>query len=406
MATSEGFKYLIKPPNTKEGSVWINFGPQHPSAHGTLHLMLEIDGETILNTVPHIGYLHCGFEKLGEHRSYNQFVTIADRMNYLSPICNDIGWTLACEKLFDIAITERCAYIRVIVNELSRIADHLFATGMQAVDIGAFSWFLFGFQHREEIYDVLERCCGQRLTTSYTRIGGLQRDMDETAVKMAKDVSERLLYTLDKMEKLLLKNKIWLDRTVDIGAMTKEEAIKWGLTGPCLRAAGVPRDIRKDEPYLVYDQFDFDVPVGTKGDVFDRWNVRMEEIRQSARIVLQAIEKLPEGPINTDDTRFILPPKDRLYDNIENMIIHFKQVMFGHGTRPPAGEVYSRSEAPNGELGYYIVSDGGGNPYRVHVRSPSLVQFSSIVPQLEGGMISDVVAIMGSLNVIAGELDR
>jgi NADH-quinone oxidoreductase subunit D len=406
MATTEGFKYLIKPPNTKDDSVWINFGPQHPSAHGTLHLMLEIDGETILNSVPHIGYLHCGFEKLGEFRSYNQFVTIADRMNYLSPICNDIGWTLACEKLFDIAITERCAYIRVIVNELSRIADHLFAVGMQAVDIGAFSWFLYGFQHREEVYDVLERCCGQRLTTSYTRIGGLQRDMDETAIAMTRDLADRLLVTLDKMDKLLTRNRIWIDRTVGIAEMSKEDALKWGLTGPCLRASGHDRDIRKDEPYLIYDRFDFDIPVGTRGDVFDRWNVRMEEMRQSARIILQAIDQMPEGPINTDDTRFILPPKDRLYDNIENMIIHFKQVMFGHGTKPPAGEVYSRTEAPNGELGYYIVSDGSGNPYRVHVRSPSLVNFSSIVPQLEGTMISDVVAIMGSLNIIAGELDR
>lgn len=406
MATQEGFKYVVKPADSKEGTTWLNFGPQHPSAHGTLHLVLELDGETILTSIPHIGYLHCGFEKLGEHRNYNQFVAIADRMNYLSPINNDVGWSLACEKLFDIPITERCAYIRVIVCELSRIADHMFAMGMQAVDLGAFSWFLFGFQHREEIYDILERCCGQRLTTSYTRIGGLSRDMDETAVAMTLDVVRRIPKTMDNMEGLLARNKIWVDRTKEIGATTAEEALNWGFTGPMLRASGVPMDLRKDEPYLVYDHFDFDIPIGEQGDVFDRWYVRMEEVRQSCRIIEQACEKLPGGPINTDDTRFILPPKERLYDNIENMIIHFKQVMFGHGTRPPAGEVYSRTEAPNGELGYYIVSDGSGNPYRVHVRSPSLVHFSSIPPQLEGRMISDVVAIMGSLNIIAGELDR
>jgi NADH-quinone oxidoreductase subunit D len=406
MSTQEGFKYLVKPPDKKEGTMWINFGPQHPSAHGTLHLMLELDGETIVQSVPHIGYLHCGFEKLGEHRNYNQFVTITDRMNYLSPINNNVGWAQACEKLFDIDLTERCAYIRVIVSELSRIADHLFATGMQAVDIGAFSWFLFGFQHREEIYDILERMCGQRLTTSYTRIGGLIRDMDEMAIRMTRDLCKRLPQTLDKLDGLLLHNKIWADRTQGIGAVTAEDAVKWGLTGPCLRAAGVARDVRKDEPYLVYDRFDFDIPIGEHGDVFDRWNVRMEEMRQSVRIVEQALDQLPEGPINNEDTQIVLPPKEKVYDNIENMILHFKQVMHGHGTQPPVGEVYSRTEAPNGELGYYLVSDGSANPYRVHVRSPSLVNFSSIVPQLEGAMISDVVAIMGSLNIIAGELDR
>ena len=393
-------------PIKRTENMFINFGPQHPSAHGTLHLILEIEGETIVSAQPHIGYLHCGFEKLGEHRSYNQFVTIADRMNYLSPINNDVGWALACEKLFDIEITHRCAYIRVITCELSRIMDHFFATGMQAVDIGAFTWFLFGFQHREEIYDVIERCCGQRLTTSYTRIGGLTRDMDETAVAMAYDLACRIPKTVDDMETLLLRNRIWIDRTRDVGSVSAEDAVKWGFTGPMLRASGVPFDVRKDEPYLVYDEFDFDIPVGERGDVYDRFRVRLEEIRQSCRIIEQACEKIPDGPINTQDTRFILPPKNRVYDNIESMIMHFKQVMHGHGACPPRGEVYARTEAPNGELGYYIVSDGSGNPYRVHVRSPSLVHFSSIPDQLIGGMISDVVAIMGSQNIIAGELDR
>ncbi|HUX07326.1 MAG TPA: NADH dehydrogenase (quinone) subunit D [Acidobacteriota bacterium] len=387
-------------------NMWLNFGPQHPSAHGTLHLVIEVDGERIVSSIPHIGYLHCGFEKLGEHRSYNQFTAIADRMNYLSPMCNDIGWSMACEKLFDVEITERCALIRMIVMELSRIADHMFATGMQAVDIGAFTWFLYGWRHREEIYDILERCCGQRLTTSYSRIGGLMRDMDDTAVAMAMDTARRLPKTLDDMDGLLKRNRIWVDRTSDVGSFSAEQALNWGYTGPCLRAAGVPYDVRKDDPYLLYDQVDFDIPIGEHGDVFDRWNVRMEEMRQSARIVEQCCQMLKPGPINTPDNRFHLPPRERLYDNIESMIMHFKQVMFGHGTRPPKGEIYCRTEAPNGELGFYIVSDGTDNPYRIHVRSPSLIQFSAIPEQINGGMISDLVAIMGSLNIIAGELDR
>jgi NADH-quinone oxidoreductase subunit D len=403
MATEEQF--IERPPQRSE-HMFINVGPQHPAAHGTLHLIIELEGETILSCQPQIGYLHCGFEKLGEHRTYNQFTVIADRMNYLSPICNDIGWSIACEKLFDVEITPRCAFIRVIVLELSRIADHLFALGMQAVDIGAFSWFLFGFQHREEIYDVLERCCGQRMTTSYSRIGGLMRDMDETAVELALSIAGRLPKTLKNMETLLNRNRIWLERTRGIGPVSAEEAVRWGFTGPMLRACGVPFDVRKDEPYLVYEEFDFDIPIGEYGDVYDRYRMRMEEMKQSCRIIEQACRKMPAGPINTEDTRFVLPPKERVYGNIENMILHFKQIMFEHGHKGPAGEVYCRTEAPNGELGFYIVSDGSGKPYRVHVRSPSLIHFSAIPCQLKGGMVSDIPPVMGSLNVIAGELDR
>ena len=296
MATEDQF--IEQPPRRTE-NLFLNFGPQHPSAHGTLHLIIELEGETLVSCQPHIGYLHCGFEKLGEHRTYNQFTVIADRMNYLSPICNDVGWSMACEKLFDIDITPRCAYIRVIVCELSRIADHLFALGMQAVDIGAFSWFLFGFQHREEIYDILERCCGQRMTTSYTRIGGLMRDMDETAVQLSLRLARRLPNTLKNMETLLNRNRIWIERTRGVGPVTPEEAVSWGFTGPMLRAAGVPFDIRKDEPYLVYDEFDFDIPVGEYGDVYDRYRVRMEEMRQCCRIIEQACKKMPDGPINS-----------------------------------------------------------------------------------------------------------
>lgn len=403
MATEEQF--IERPPRRTE-NMYLNFGPQHPSAHGTLHMIIELEAENVISCQPHIGYLHCGFEKLGEHRTYNQFTVIADRMNYLSPICNDFGWSIACEKLFDVEITPRCAYIRMITAELSRIADHLFALGMQAVDIGAFSWMLFGFQHREEVYDVLERCCGQRMTTSYSRIGGLMRDMDETAVELSLSIARRLPKTLKNMETLLNRNRIWIERTRGVGPVSPDDAVKWGFTGPMLRAAGVPYDVRKDEPYLLYEDFDFDIPIGEYGDVYDRYRVRMEEMRQSCRIVEQACRKMPDGPINTDDTRFVLPPRDRLYDNIENMILQFKQIMFEHGHLGPHGEVYSRTEAPNGELGYYIVSDGSGKPYRVHVRSPSLMHFSAIPFQVEGGMVSDIPPVMGSLNIIAGELDR
>ena len=403
MASEE---FTFEEPYRRSENFFVNLGPQHPSAHGTLHLILELDGETILSCKPEIGYLHCGFEKLGEHRSYNQFTTVVDRMNYLSPINNDVGWALACEKLFDVEITPRCAYIRVILCELSRIADHMFAMGMQVVDIGAFSWFLYGWQHREEVYDILERCCGQRMTNTYTRLGGLMRDMDETAVAMSLDLARRVPKSLENMETLLNRNRIWRDRTIGVGATSAETALNEGTTGPLLRACGVPFDLRKDEPYLVYDEFDFDIPVGENGDVYDRYRLRMEEMRQSCRIIEQACRKLPEGPINTEDTRLVLPPKERLYGNIENMILHFKQLMTGHWAQPPRGEVFSRTEAPNGELGYYIVSDGEGKPYRVHVRSPSLVHFSAIPRQLAGRMVSDVPPVMGSLNVIAGELDR
>jgi len=365
----------------------LNFGPSHPATHGVFRNILELDGERIINAEVEIGFLHSGFEKLGENRSYNQFIPIADRMNYVSPLNNDIGYVLAVEKLLGIEVPPRCQYIRVIMCELNRIADHLVCVGMHAVDIGAMTVFLYAFKQREIIYDILEFVTGSRMNNCYPRVGGLVSDVPEGFEEMVSDF-------------------IWVDRNKDIGAISAEEAISWGLSGPLLRAAGVERDIRKDEPYSSYDHFDFEIPVGTRGDSYDRYLVRMEEMRQSNRIIQQAIAKLPGGEVNVDDPKIILPPKERVYHTIEGLIHHFKLIMEEHGFQPPKGEIYSATEVPNGELGFFIISDGTNKPYRIHVRAPSFINYS-VFPQLvRGHMISDVVAIISSLNIIAGELDR
>lgn len=384
----------------------INFGPSHPATHGVFRNILELDGERILDAEVEIGFLHSGFEKLGEHRTYNQFITIADRMNYLSPLNNDIGYVLAVEKLLGIDVPPRCQYIRVIMCELNRIADHLVSIGMHGVDIGAMTVFLYAYKQREIIYDILEFVTGSRMNNCYPRVGGLVSDVPEGFEEKVKDFADHFLPTVDDIERLLTRNRIWVDRNKGIGAITPEEAISWGLTGPCLRAAGVEWDIRKAEPYSSYDHFDFEIPVGVRGDSYDRYLVRMEEMRQSNRIIQQAIANLPGGEVNVDDPKIILPPKERVYHSIEGLIHHFKLIMEEHGFQPPRGEIYSATEVPNGELGFFIISDGTNKPYRIHVRAPSFINYS-VFPQLvKGHMISDVVAIISSLNIIAGELDR
>lgn len=384
----------------------INFGPSHPATHGVFRNILELDGERILDAEVEIGFLHSGFEKLGEHRTYNQFITIADRMNYLSPLSNDIGYVLAVEKLLGIEVPPRCQYIRAIMCELNRIADHLVSVGMHAVDIGAMTVFLYTYKQREIIYDILEFVTGSRMNNSYPRVGGLVSDVPEGFEEKVKDFADHFLHTVDDIERLLTRNRIWVDRNKGIGAITPEEAISWGLTGPCLRAAGVEWDIRKAEPYSSYDHFDFEIPVGVRGDSYDRYLVRMEEMRQSNRIIQQAIANLPGGEVNVDDPKIILPPKERVYHSIEGLIHHFKLIMEEHGFQTPKGEIYSATEVPNGELGFFIISDGTNKPYRIHVRAPSFINYS-VFPQLvKGHMISDVVAIISSLNIIAGELDR
>lgn len=384
----------------------LNFGPQHPATHGTLHVEVDLDGETIVRARPHLGYLHTGFEKLGEHMHYNQFVTVTDRMNYLSPLSNNFGYVLAVEKLFGVRVPKRCEYIRVILAELSRIADHMVWLGTASMDLGAFTVFLYAFKQREILYSIFELTTGARLTTSYARVGGLADDLPDGFASAVNSFLKQFLPAMDEIDALLTRNRIFMDRTQGVGPVSQEEAINYGLTGPCLRATGFDWDIRKAEPYSSYEDFDFYVPVGHTGDSYDRYRVRMDEVRQSVRIIRQGLDNLPEGPVNVDDYKLALPGKQDTYGNIEGLIHHFKIIMDEHGLPSPVGEVYSSTEAPNGELGFYIVSDGTGEAYRIRIRPPSLLHYQILGPLIEGTMISDIPAILGSLNVIAGELDR
>ncbi len=382
----------------------INLGPSHNSTHGTLHIVMELEGEFIQKATPVIGYLHRGVEKLGENLSYQQFIPLTDRLNYCSSMQNNVGYCHAVEKLLDVKIPARAELLRVIVSELARIGDHLVCVGINAVDIGAFTAFLYLFKERETIYDLFEMSAGQRLHTSYTRIGGLMRDVPPEFEPLCRKFLEDCERAIDEMEALLTRNPIWHDRTKGVGAMSIEDALNWGYTGPCLRACGLAQDLRKTEPYMGYDSFEFDVPVGTTGDVFDRYLVRTEEMRQSLRIIRQALDRLEPGPIIVDDYKIALPPKAKVYTRMESLIHHFKLVM--HGIDMPVGEIYSATEAANGELGFYIVSDGGKSPYRIRVRPPCLPIFSSFDTKVKGRLIADAIAELGAMNVIAGELDR
>ncbi|UCH61756.1 MAG: NADH dehydrogenase (quinone) subunit D [Fidelibacterota bacterium] len=385
----------------------LNFGPSHPATHGTLRVIMEIDGERVTKVTPEIGFLHCGFEKLGEHLDYNQYITVTDRMNYLSPMCNNFAFVLAAEKLLDLEVPKRAQYIRVLMCELSRIADHLLQIGMQAVDIGAFTVFLYGFRLRERIYDLFELAYGARLTTSYARVGGLMRDLPDSFMPAALDLLDMAPGTFKEIDGLLTHNRIWLDRTRGIGPVGPEDAISYGLTGPIARASGVDYDLRTKEPYSSYEDFDFDVIIGSNGDVYDRYLVRLYEMRESLKICRQVLEKMPGGPVNVDaDSKYILPPREEMFGSIEGLIHHFMITMENQGLTPPVGEAYVPTESPNGELGFFIVSDGGREPYRVRTRPPSLINYSAFPVMMENMMVSDTVAILGSLNVIAGELDR
>jgi len=387
----------------------INFGPQHPATHGTLRTLIELDGEVVTKMTPEIGYLHSGFEKLAEYRTYNQIVTITDRMNYLSPLCNNVGFSLAVEQMMGITVTPRCAAIRVVLYELSRIADHILSVGLQAMDLGAFSVMLWTFIEREKLYDIFEAVTGARLTTSYTRVGGLLRDVPPDFDEMCRGFMTKCAKTIDEIESVLNTNRIFLDRTQGVGVISKEDAISFGLSGPLLRSCGVKRDLRKDRPYLGYEQYEFDVITAQEGDVWTRYQVRVAEMRQSIRIIDQALKKMPPGPINVEDPRIAIPAKDaynKPQGGMEGLIYHFKNYMYGHGVRPPKGEIYSSTEAPNGELGWYIVSDGTEKPWRMRVRPPSLYNYQAFPRMCEGRLLSDMVASLSSLNVIAGELDR
>ena len=383
----------------------LNMGPSHPAMHGTVRMVLDLDGENLINLDVQPGYLHRGFEKSCERGTWAQVFPYADRLNYVSPMLNNVGWSLAVEKLLGIEVPERCQYYRVILGELARITDHFTCNGASAMELGAFTPFLWLLKVRDWVWDILERETGARMTHSFGRIGGMAAPPTTTF----KDDVLRLIPEVHKVVKeteiMLVRNRIFLDRMQGVGVLTKEQALSYGVTGPMARSTGLPYDVRKDHPYLVYDRFDFDVPVGEDGDNWDRFMVRLEEIRQSVRIIEQAIEQMPDdGPVNVDDPRIMFPEKDDVYTTIEATIAHFKLVM--EGLRTPKGEVYSFTEGANGELGFHIVSDGSGTPYRVRVRPPCWYNLAASREMLLGGMIADIIPTFGSVNMIGGECDR
>lgn len=384
--------------------MFLNLGPSHPASHGTLRAFLALDGETIAAAVTETGYLHRGFEKTCEHRTYNQCIPYTDRLNYCSAILNNIGMSKAVEKFLDIEITDRCKFLRVIVGELSRIIDHCICVGTNLVDIGALTNFWYLFNVREEVYTILEKLSGARLTNSFTRIGGLYRDAYDGFEEDVLHVLKSIEQGASDVSKLIRKNRIFIDRTQGICILTPERCIEYGFTGPTLRAAGVPFDHRKMNPYYYYDQFDWEVAVGSTGDTYDRIVLRLVEIEQSIKIIRQAVKNLPGGPVNVDDKRVTLPGKADTYQNIEGLINHFKLIF--EGVKVPPGEIYDYTEAANGELGFYIVSDGSGYPYRMRCRPPCFFNFAAFHEMVEGHMIADAVATLGSINIIAGELER
>ena len=382
----------------------INMGPQHPSTHGVLRLLLELDGEMIVKAVPHVGFLHRGVEKLAEYRTYHQCIPLTDRLDYVAPFSNNLAYALAVEKLLNIEVPERAKHIRVLLCELTRIASHLLWLATHALDIGAMTVFFYCFREREEIYDIFEMVSGARMHLSYIRVGGVSRDLHGGFLEKTHKFVTEFPARLNEYETLLTDNPIWKKRTVGVGVISAEDAIDYGLSGPSLRGSGVNWDIRKSEPYSGYDTYHFAVPLGKKGDVYDRYRVRIEEMRQSNSIVRQSLNILPKGDFIARIPNVTLPPKEDVETNMESMISHFKLIM--HGIRPPKGEVYSSIEAPKGELGFYIVSDGSSNPYRLKIRPPSFVNLEALPKMVEGRLLPDVVATIGSLDIVLGEIDR
>lgn len=382
----------------------LNLGPSHPATHGTLRIIVDLDGETIVKVDLEIGYLHRGIEKLGENRTYHQIIPLTDRLNYVSCLMNNVGYSLAVEKLLGIEVPPRAQFIRVILCELSRIADHLVCIGTNVLDMGALTNFWYLFKEREYIYDLFEMLSGARMTSSYTRIGGLREDLPSGFLETSREFLKKFPRTLRDVDVLLTRNKIFIKRAQGVGAISAEEALDYGFSGPCLRAAGVEWDLRKASPYSGYENFDFEIPVGNRGDTYDRYLVRMEEMRQSVRIIEQALENLPGGEINADEPKVVLPEKEKVYNTPEELIHHFKLIT--EGFKPPKGEIYSATEAANGELGFYIVSEGEARPYRIKIRPPCFAIFQAYPRLIEGSMIADAIAVLGSLNIVAGELDR
>ena len=382
----------------------INMGPSHPATHGTVKFVLTLDGETVDDVDIHIGYLHRGFEKMAEAGTWQQVLPYTDRLNYVSPLCNNVGYVGAVEQLMGVQITERCAYIRVLISELSRITDHLTSIGAGALELGGFTPFLYGVEAREMFYPVIEELCGARLTTSYTRIGGLAADLPDDYDKTVLGIFPKVRALMDKVDKLLTRNRIFYDRMIDTGVLSQQDAIDFGCTGIMLRSTGVDWDLRKHMPYLVYDKLDFDVIVGQRGDNYDRYLCRIEEIYQSMAIIEQVFRDIPGGPVNVPDWQVSYPPKRDVYNSIEGMIAHFKLVMDGH--QVPPGDAYYAVEGGNGEVGFYIVSQGNGRPYRVHVRAPCFYAMGVLKKLVEGHMLADIIPTFDTLNMIGGEVDR
>jgi NADH-quinone oxidoreductase subunit D len=382
----------------------INMGPSHPVTHGTVKFTVTLDGETVNDLKVDIGYLHRGFEKMCENGTWEQVMPYTDRLNYVSPFINNVGYALAVEKLFGVQAPERSQYIRVIACEMARICDHFTNIAAGAMEVGAMTVFLYFVEARDLLWDLMEEMCGARVTANYVRFGGLKNDLPEGFAAKTKKAFETCRELWTDVDKLLTKNRIFIDRMRDVGTMPADEAMAYGFTGPCLRASGVPYDVRKAHPYLVYDQLDFEIPVGETGDNFDRYLVRMEEINQSMRIVEQALAKLPAGPINLDIPGLRWQSKDDTYNRIESLIFHFKTIT--EGVKPPAGEIYSSVEGANGELGFYLVSDGSGKPVKCRVRPPCFPMTAAMPRMMRGRLIADIVPTFDMINMIGGECDR
>ncbi|MFH1863103.1 MAG: NADH-quinone oxidoreductase subunit D [bacterium] len=386
--------------------MFLNMGPSHPSMHGIVRIMVRITGERIVWSEVEIGYLHRAFEKMVENRTWNTAIVYTDRLNYVSPIINNVGYCMAVEKLLGITVPERGEYVRVLLSEISRVADHLTAVGAAAMEVGAFTVFLYTMKAREWLYELIEAACGARVTTNFTRVGGLCADLPQGFEEDCHRAVPMVAGVIAEMDKLLTRNRIFIDRLKGISPVSPEQALAWGFTGPLLRSAGVPYDVRRTDPYSIYNRLDFTIPVGTTGDCFDRYLVRMEEMRQSLRIIEQCLNQLPSGPVSVFDKNVTLPLKTDVYGNIEGLMNQFKLIMNGHGVNPPPGEVYCAVEGGNGELGFYVVSDGTDRPYKCRCRPPCFPLVQAIPFMLKDHMIADVVPIFGSLNMIGGELDR
>jgi NADH-quinone oxidoreductase subunit D len=382
----------------------LNMGPQHPSTHGVLRLVLELDGEVITKITPHIGYLHRGVEKLSEHRTYHQTLPLTDRLDYLAPMSNNLGYILAVEKLLGIEVPERAQTIRVIMAEMARLQSHLVWIACHALDIGAMTVFIYAFREREIVMETYELISGARMTSNFFRAGGLSMDVPPEFEKKVRDFVDAMPGYLDQYEGLLTTNPIWLKRTIGNGVISAEDAIDYGITGPALRGSGVDWDLRRDNPYCGYEKYDFKVPVGENCDTFDRYKVRLVEMREACKIISQALDRLKPGPVLADCPQVCYPPKDSVYNSIEGLIHHFK--IASEGFPVPEGEVYQGIEATKGELGYYIVSDGGNKPYRMRIRPPSFVNLQAIEKMSLGSMIADLVAVIGTLDIVLGEIDR